>query len=609
MSTQSPIKLKIPRQDKPVFELFTPTAAGAEAWAAALPVTNTRLVVKELRQAIDELNRVDMAPDQRFVILEILRPSLHVALTSLSRRFLNQPLVLPEEPRQMWESADKLYSLAITAYTLVAVHTIQRRNELAEINPARQVCESIQRALHFCGRRLLQTFQLYQPVELHGWLTLHQLYALAERQQLARLPVADPISGDSSIATTYLQGLMLGACKPNQLRQSDLAGIYRGLREWADMIALGGPELEDSLFIVDLDSDQPPVYASFYGDSAGPQCRHVDTRDLIAHLETLHQDLSRRNQHSYAFDRDTSIPSNLLEHLVNALGSMSMRNFTRSASSDTLSVAFGLNGAHYHIGGERGFAYLLHGDNYVPPASERLASNPFLTPQPHRDMWQQANPEEDQPEGEAESGEDEDAHNIEVDEATMAVFDDDEHEPDPEADGDRYPVHQVTMINASPGGYCLEWNAELPSDIRTGDLVSIRESNSQVWVLAVLRWISQLQDERTLVGVELLSPRAMAYGARVYRKFEAASDPVRVLLLPEIKLVGQPHTLVAPRVGLSKGQKLVLIRRDEEFYVELLRQVTATASFVQFDFRYIKVLDEDAGEDAAEGYDSLWSKL
>ena len=97
MTNSTPIKLRIPEQDLAEFSLFQLNADAAQNWAQALPVTNTKLVAQQLKQALGELNRVVLPPEVRFNILEVLRPNLHVALTSLSKGFLNQSLALPEE--------------------------------------------------------------------------------------------------------------------------------------------------------------------------------------------------------------------------------------------------------------------------------------------------------------------------------------------------------------------------------------------------------------------------------------------------------------------------------------------------------------------------------
>ena len=66
---------------------------------------------------------------------------------------------------------------------------------------------------------------------------------------------------------------------------------------------------------------------------------------------------------------------------------------------------------------------------------------------------------------------------------------------------------------------------------------------------------------------------------------------MRVLLLPEIKLVGKPHTLITPRTGFQERQKIILLREGEEFLVQLTQQLAATATFLQFDFRYIRQME------------------
>ena len=272
MVSSSPIKLRIPSQDLQQFTHFPLEEMAAKDWARSLPVTNTLSVAGQLSRVLGDLNRVALAPEKRFAILEILLPKLEVASSNLSRRYLNQPLVMPEEPRQMAEIAGSLFTLTATAYTIVAAEAIQVQDSIRETNPARLACEAIRRAVVFSGRRILQAFQLYRPVQLHDWLTLHQLYALAEGQGLEALPVKDDDEGAETIAGAYLQVLLLSCCKPNQLRQSDLAAIYRGLQGWSSLVSVEAPPSESGIFKINLDEDQAPVYSSLSKEPRGPQC-------------------------------------------------------------------------------------------------------------------------------------------------------------------------------------------------------------------------------------------------------------------------------------------------------------------------------------------------
>jgi hypothetical protein len=43
----------------------------------------------------------------------------------------------------------------------------------------------------------------------------------------------------------------------------------------------------------------------------------------------------------------------------------------------------------------------------------------------------------------------------------------------------KYPAHEVTLINTSPGGYCLHWVNELPASIQAGEILGIQETGQK----------------------------------------------------------------------------------------------------------------------------------
>lgn len=604
MEDQTTIKLKIPHQDLTTGSLFQPNTHAARSWVESLPVTDTNSTVQMLDQALNDLNRIKTSPEVRYDIMEILRPNLEVALTNLSRRYLNQPLVLPKEPQKMAEFSDRLFTLASTAYTIVAIEAIQQRDSIREVNPARLTCQAIQRALLFAGRKVLQTLQLHRPMEIQGWHTLHQLYALGEHQRLANLPVPEPLTGGSTITATYLQATMLGCCKPNQLRQRDLAAVYRGLQQWSELVPLGSVDSDEALFVADLDSDQPPIYSSLYKEQLGAQCRFIDTTSLIVRLTALKEEAGGA---AIKLDKNTSLSANILDQLIAALGSISLRNFKRSAVSSPLWICVGLSSTHFHVAGEQRFEQLLYGNEYLAHAGGVVSDNPFLRPQIKADAWQMANPGQDY----TSDNEVDPLREIDIDDVTLArVLAEEDRELPP---NERYPVFKTQLADASSGGYCLEWHDDLTSDIKVGDIVGLKEEENKDWVIAVIRWLSRLDNAKTLTGLELLSPRAIPYGARIHVKPGEKSPPRRVLLLPEIALVGQPQTLVTPNAGFKERQKVTIGSSKEAHSVQLLRQIASTGSFAQFEFRYIQelgdVLAESQNESGGGAFDSLWSNI
>ncbi len=597
MSKNEPIKLRIPRQDLSEFVLFGLTAEQAANWAESLPMANPSQVAQQLRSAMSDLNRVDMRPDIRFEILEALRPVTHTALSTLSKFYLNQPIVLPDEPRKAAKLAQNLYELVTTAYTIVAIQTIQRRQEISGANPAKLVCMALHRAITSASMKLLVSYQLYQPVEINAWMELHQLFLLAERQKLSSQLVADEIIGDGSITDTYLRALLLGSCKPNQLRQRDLAGVFKGLREWGEHVELTMPsERADGLFLVDFASDHPPIYASLYSEIPGDNCRLINTDKLVDFLQNLRNDTGEQ---SIVFDKDTVVSPNVLDHVITAWGVMSKRNFARAPGQEKLWISVGLSNTHFYVSGGINFeslvsashAHMLNEDGEISPTGDDAVKE--------KELWDKV----------FDSAGRDDSLALEELEFHIreAGIEDNVNSRE------RHPVFPVRMANVSPGGYCLEWSADIPSHIKTGDVIAVREVDNSAWSIAVIRWVSQLKDQTTLLGVELLSPRATPYGARVQHKTGEDGDLMRALLLPEIKLVGQPNTLITPRVGFKERQKVTLIRGGEESYIQLFKKVSSTAAYNQFEFRYIQQLDEVAARDRAEvvdtSFNSIWSEL
>lgn len=230
MTQNRPIKLRLPRQDADTFEHFTLDPVVALAWSNRLPQAQAQRASQQLREVLDNLNRIPLPAQQRFAILEALYASVQVALSSLASRYLNQPLALPEEPLQLAELAATLQDLTASGYTLAAVHTLREPSEITGISPARLVCESLLRAIDLTGQTMLLHYQLYQAVPDQSWRQLHQLYALAEDQGLENLPVALPGHAEASIGQCYTQTLILGCAKPNQLRQADLEKLFQALQ-------------------------------------------------------------------------------------------------------------------------------------------------------------------------------------------------------------------------------------------------------------------------------------------------------------------------------------------------------------------------------------------
>ena len=85
------------------------------------------------------------------------------------------------------------------------------------------------------------------------------------------------------------------------------------MHEWSELIRVDDPATGKGLFLVDLSTDQPPYYAALIGEAPGGQCRYLDTEPLVAHLEQLKQLDKSEGRKGITFDKETTIPSNMIE--------------------------------------------------------------------------------------------------------------------------------------------------------------------------------------------------------------------------------------------------------------------------------------------------------
>src|SRR5690606_30634138 len=138
----------------------------------------------------------------------------------LGKHYLNQPLVLPEKARKVAALDQALQGHLANGYKLVATQGLAK---ISDRDVRQQVTLASYRAINALSNALLRCYQLYFPLPKNLWLEIHQLYLLAERNQLLdrRLSQTD----EATPKKAYVSALLLAAARPNQLRQQETSLI------------------------------------------------------------------------------------------------------------------------------------------------------------------------------------------------------------------------------------------------------------------------------------------------------------------------------------------------------------------------------------------------
>ncbi|HEY3698205.1 MAG TPA: hypothetical protein VGK97_02665 [Spongiibacteraceae bacterium] len=588
-------KFHLPPQDLDAPSLFTPDREAVKDWLAGLPKTNLGQSTRALFNAVTELNRVRLLPAARLQLLDSLRPAVHGATQSLRRHYLNQPVQLPEQAQKVARLAHVLHEQLATGYILAAAHTLSCGKQSGFSQPQQAIATATHRGLVEHSQNLLRDYQLYRNPHPGCWATLHQLAKFARDNAVLQIAVADDQCGHCTLEAAYLRALLLGSARANQLRQDHLAKVFQHAIVWAGAVKWIAPD--HAALVVNPDSDDGPIYREFA--TVDINWLGLDTGHL-AEVLNAQRELAEAQALS-----DQQLGPELLHHLAQTWGSTSTREFLRMDVREPIEIALGLTATHHFMADEIDFSLLLSEEGHSKLVSQD--DNVFLRPKSEgpmspgkKDVW--------------DSPYHPNAGAINV---SLEILDyqmrEQHQKASSEKQSDKFRSQKVERINVSPGGLCITWPPHSGMQLRTGEIVGIREHAQKKWSVGVVRWV-QLTEAGPRLGIELLSPTAVPYGARAINKTGERGEYQRALVLPEIKQIDQPATLLASRLPFRVGQKVSLLRNSKETRVQLTRKLASTAAFNQFEFRRLsspKVQEEqtEAKTDKNSGFDSLWDSL
>jgi len=603
VSNAEPLRQRLPAQDLNRLSLVGHQPKKLKEWAAALPMMNVGETSRQVFQTVQELNRLQIDAAERLELLEILRPTIHALCHALSKHYLNQSVMLPDRATKVATLAQAMQSHLASGYKLVILAGLEKLARKRDADASRLVALGAQRAITELTGNLLRSTQLYLNTPAHLWLELHTLYLLSAELQLHTQPVPDDTArhaDKSTVENAYIRALLLATCKPNKLRQSEIAQIHQLSESWAPLVALREFSGSGELFVFDLAKDAPPTYRSQAQAGAASPVRAIAPTVLVERLGELFR---QSQQGGPKASGETALSPALLQHLIQAWSELSERSFSRMSHDGTLEMALGLTATHYFLAGNRDFDTMMQGNKGRFLIND--ADNPFLKPtashSSHRqdertgkDVWAMAF-------GSIESN---------TQEEVKLAFQEKEQSGPP-----RYDTHACQIVNISPGGYCIEWSGEVPASVKAGEILALREDGQGNWSIGVIRWVKQLPGHGAQLGVEVLAPKTKPCGARVVKKTGEASEYMRTLLLPELKAISRPATLITPALTFRSGYKLVLNLDGEEIKAQLGAQVSATQSFSQFEFTLMRrpmKVEEARKTDTTpddEDFDSIWASL
>lgn len=563
------LHLAVPSRSNPDKNAFDSRAANLNKWIENLPTANVGEATRQLYLALADMNSQKITDTQRLQALELLTPPINYVTESLKKHFVGQGLPLSEKQHKVARLTRELtYELA-TGYKILVVEQMDGSKAYKD---KKLFVTGLYYAMRLLGSVLLKSYQTYTTFPRNAWSEIHALYHYAEKNNLHEVGILNN-NGTHTISDNYKQILLLALSCPYRMRHGVVEKVYDALEEWATHCRLAPLEYNtEALFAVNLDSDQPPTYLVLRNHDSSPETtRILETESISEDVRQALSNLRKTGRSKYQISAST------LRRLMLAWGVMPKRRFSRTRDHAQVVAATGLCAIHYFVSGESVFNKPSHGIEIQELSPSALGPDGAATYRSNDtgdkqggtpDMWEMNY----RLEGEARPSSTEEA--VARAAAGMRI-------------NRSYDTQAWKMVNVSAGGYCLLWDNQETTRAQVGELVGIREQSDPDtfhWRLGVIRWLKMVEKRGLELGIQMLSPSAVALTAKPDSTRRIKDNESRGLLLPEIASIQQKATLLLPSPPFNIDDTAVINCNGRDVKVKLTKLVENTGSFAQFQF-------------------------
>ncbi|MGD8874594.1 MAG: hypothetical protein PVH38_05540, partial [Gammaproteobacteria bacterium] len=550
--------------EKPGRLSFNTSTPAIQAWVDDLPLLNTHKTLELVCGALDQINKLAIPPQQRHVVLEHLSTSVMCVSDAMKKGFLGKQLPLPADSLQQAELLTGLCNRMACGYRIVV-------DDAGSSEAQRPLlCTAIHRALRYLSEILLTNYQIYAPHPDGVWGIIHALFALAEELRLSTLPVTDntlPAAATSSIETIYKQCLLLSLACPYRMRQNEIHYVYNGLLEWATASRLNNPNHAQKLglFAVNLRSDLPPAYRALHeAPHPSDNWRILDTSEMAHRMQQAVSGQAGKTGNATGLgDAQT------MQRLMLSWGMMPKRKFSRHRQDASIRLVMGMNSIHQFCAPP-----VVRDRAERNEVTEAVRDHQYLQ-DPTFEMATRITTEMQEGVGGSPNGGTVKSHDQLLRGAYSA------------ARSGHNPVELWRMENMSASGFCLLWDSASASCAQVGELVAVvsqQENHKHDLQLGVIRWMKFTPHHGLELGIQLLSPGATAVWAYLCEDDVHASNRLQGILLPEIKAIRQPASLLLPSLPFRTGCRSILENRGKKEAIILTRQLENTGAFAQYNF-------------------------
>jgi hypothetical protein len=513
-----------------------------QKWLEDLPLLNIAETSRKLLSTLSIHNRVDFDDTLRLQLLELFRYPVNQISLELAKQYIGQPLPLAEKHKTIAELNRQLQMEMANGYKRLVLNRAAKAGDRKELT---MTALTIQRAIRCLTDVLAVSYQTYSPDPPETWKEIHALYTHAETLKLADVEMDDPLNKTlprSKTSHVYKQALLLDFSDPFHLPPRMIGRVQHYLDRWASLAQLTdvAPTYNPTCqFLIDRENDRAGIVysAEIPLDGHSPPYRLLNTVELarLAHAQlTLLKNGQPLPPEGLQENFYQENGQDLLKRVISAWGVNPQRSFRRShRSGHQVDIAVGLDAINYWINGGRKF----------------VVSSTFVGPMPQRSL-------------------------LGIEEKKTAAARMSERE---------YSTWDVE--DESAGGLALSKHGQINVPVHVGDLVISRPPGiGSAWSVGVIRWVKSTASANVDIGIQHLAPNAEPAVIKTVSEKKIESDFLPALLLPEIKPLKQPQTLITQRGICKPGVEIFMDNGYRLSRIAPTRIIETSHSFEQFCF-------------------------
>ncbi|MCY4046359.1 MAG: hypothetical protein OXE99_14945 [Cellvibrionales bacterium] len=509
---------------------------GFTRWLDQLPIANPLKMGQLLYQAAVELRYLNVPVKLRMAMLNALSRRIHQHAAMIQKNYLYKRIPLSANEGASAEVyGECFYALIQVNLSLIYAH--QKKVGSIIHRPWKALHALLSDTLSLLHKLLLHNYLLYQQPKPGFWSLIHKLYRTAVFGNIhtERLVSASGLTIDGQ----YHCLILWGNIRAEQLTQKDLMFLNDLMPKWSDLI-YSQPYSEDTLGICynfDTDAAQSlPNQKILAGDE---QCLVVNS--LVSRLKE---------------DDQVKIRSGLRAHLIRSLEEKRERRYKRFNSDERLSVVFGLSAAHFFLRDKipmHEWVYSGAKNNQSTPKHRHFKPNIQDVHRPTIDIWHMPFALDRKP--------------------TIDAAD--------SASTENYDLLRAKVVNASAGGYCLEFLGPKGIMLKAGEILLL--DGEETWVLAQVSWLRHIKRQRYRLGVELLSPAVEPWLIKLPEVQGESQKLTRALVIPAIG--EEEASVILPSLNHFVGQKLIAMNHQGQDNWTLSFETRCTGVFSEYRFQ------------------------